>query len=227
MNQKESIPLKVHCYTKVKICGVREKHIAELGISEGIDFLGINLSPVSKRRVSVGQALDLTKEIRKSRVRWNVGTEIVLVFYKNSPQEIFEISDQIQPDRIQLIYGDPSLPEDWGIFRSKYRILPAYSVRDVLEDSRIPFPKDEIPILDAPSDGKGGGTGEVFPWERVAKVQRKYLLAGGLKPENVERAIQILKPWGVDVASGIEDESGNQSIQKIREFIRNTRKQTE
>lgn len=204
---------------KVKICGVRTPEAANFCVKEGADFLGINLSPVSKRKVSLEQAKNIISEILDANKKHIQNTKIVLLFFKNPLEEILFMCSKLNFHYIQILHSDPMLQGKWDLLRERYSLLPSFSVEKELKDNDIPFPTNEIPILDTPAKEEGGGTGKTFPWERLKQVKRKYLLAGGLNPINVEEAIKILNPWGVDVASGIEDETGNQSFEKMKEFI--------
>lgn len=211
----------------VKICGVRTEEMARFIVAEGGDWIGLNLSPISKRNITLATALRIADAIRSERQTSKRQGKIVLLVYKNPLPDVLQLTKALEPDLLQVIYGDPSLPSDWTILRNHCSLLPALSVDRVILNGDIPFPENEIPILDAPAGSGGGGTGKTFPWERLAGVTRKYLLAGGLQPGNVEDAIQRVHPWGVDVASGVEDSPGLQSKSKIREFIRNATRQAQ
>ncbi|MCC5814919.1 MAG: ethanolamine ammonia-lyase subunit EutC [Leptospira sp.] len=223
-NLLEDSETKVKRIPKIKLCGLRDPEIAVFSVAESADYLGINLSPVSKRKVSPEQAVLLADTIRKANDTYSKDTKIVLLFFKNDVSEALALTEKIQPDLVQLIYDDPIMKDSWDLFQENFSLLPAYSASQELQDSSLPFPEEEIPIIDTPSSDKGGGTGESFPWGRIKGLKRKYLLAGGLNPENVERGVSELNPWGLDVASGIEDSTGNQSREKIREFIRNAKR---
>jgi phosphoribosylanthranilate isomerase len=209
---------------RVKICGVRSPEIASFCVVESADFIGINLSPVSKRKVSEENAIVIANEIRKSNVQFSKDTKIVLLFFKNKYEDILRIAERVRPDYLQLVWGDESIKDHWEDLRLQYSLLPAFSVSQILQDTDIPFPRTELCIFDTPSTDQGGGTGEVFPWNRLDGIQRDYLLAGGLNPENVGEAISILQPWGVDVATGVESAPGESSREKIREFIENAKR---
>lgn len=222
---KEVIREQTESYKpRVKICGIRSPEIASYCVMQSADFIGINLSPVSKRIVTEENAVAIAQEIRGSNAHFSKDTKIVLLFFKNSYKEILRITELVQPDYLQLVWGDESIKDHWDELRSNHSLLPAFSVSKNLQESDIPFPRTELCIFDTPSPDQGGGTGEVFPWIRLDGIQRNYLLAGGLNPENVGKAISMLQPWGVDVATGVESAPGESSREKIREFIENAKR---
>ncbi|WCL50379.1 ethanolamine ammonia-lyase subunit EutC [Leptospira sp. GIMC2001] len=224
-DNSESISLMLDTKkVQVKICGVRTSEIAVYAVSEDADYIGINLSQSSKRNVKFEIAQEISKNIHLANARLSKDCKVVLLFFKNPIEEILKISRTIRPDFIQLIWGDEELNSKWDFLREEFNLLPAFSVSEQITDLDLPFPNEEICILDSPSNGQGGGTGAKFPWDRLSGLTRKYLLAGGLNPENVEQAVRSLHPYGVDVASGVESSPGVQSREKIREFIQNAKK---
>ena len=103
------------------------------------------------------------------------------------------------------------------------KLIPQIGIENEVTDSDLNY-TDDLLILDSYNKSSGGGSGSVFPWQNIKKVKRKYLLAGGLNPENVSSAIETLNPYGVDVASGVEDSPGVKNHEKIRRFIENARR---
>jgi phosphoribosylanthranilate isomerase len=205
---------------KVKICGVQTDEIALYCVDSGVDLIGLNLSPKSKRQVDPDTALALGDRIKNYAARKGKPTELVLLFYQNSLDFSIRISEKIKPDRIQLLWEDKTLIQEIDQFRGIAKLLPAFPVTQNLNNSDIPFPPEEIPILDTPTDrGIGGGTGKKFPWERLQNITRPFFLAGGINPENIGEALKATNAYGIDVASGIESEPGVASKDKIHKLL--------
>ncbi|WP_100748373.1 phosphoribosylanthranilate isomerase, partial [Leptospira ellisii] len=149
--------------------------------------------------------------------------EIVLLFYKNSPEEIRTVRSALDHDLVQWVWDDPILN---GISKEELlgeRQICSYRVQGEISDSALQNVPGELLILDSYSKDAGGGTGESFRWELVSGIRRKFLLAGGLNPENVRTAIETVRPYGVDVASGVESSPGIKDAAKIIQFIRNAK----
>lgn len=210
--------------TKVKICGVRTSEDAVFIVEMGADFIGLNISPKSKRNIDLQKALEISKEIRLANDRYSKNVKIVLLAFSNSLDEIKNAYNSIQPDFIQLVYSDPSLTNNWQEIISSLPLIPSITASEALHLSELPFSKDQLLIIDSPSKEMGGGTGQTFAWEEIQNFTGKYLLAGGLNSENVGLAVSKLHPWGVDVASGVEDQPGKQSQEKILQFIQNAKR---
>jgi phosphoribosylanthranilate isomerase len=147
----------------------------------------------------------------------------VYLFFKNTNQDIENILNQSKPDFIQFIYGDtsPLLANQISVHYN-VPIIWQYGVSRELNEDDLNFGEYAFPILDKHSE-LGGGTGISFPWNWITNIKRRYLLAGGLNPNNVQEAIQKLNPWGLDVASGVESRPGQKESFLIREFVKNVR----
>ena len=205
---------------RVKICGIKTVDIAMSVIDSGGDFIGINFSPVSKRSVDLKKGVEIFESVKK---RSNHSLLVVGLFYQNSELEITEILSKIPFDFVQFVAHDNSL--NLKLLQSFNRKLIAQvSVKKPVDDSNLAEYDSEFLILDSYKEGLGGGSGEVFEWENAKAVRRKYLLAGGLNPSNVSKAIEVLHPFGVDVASGVESSPGVKDIKLIKEFIKNAKR---
>ncbi len=202
--------------TQVKICGIKEIDIAQACIEFGADYLGFNFSPQSKRQIDIKTFERIYKSIQNQNL-----AKIVFLFYKNSLDQVNEILSNFQPDLIQYVEDDLTISRsEWKNF--SISLIPQIAVKKEIFDEDLP--EDELVILDSYQKGEGGGTGKVFPWGLVSNVKRKYFLAGGLNPTNVKEAIEILSPFGVDVASGVESSPGVKNIQLIKDFINNAKR---
>lgn len=194
----------------VKICGVTSMQDAELCIAAGADAIGLNFYPGSARCVSMEAAADIVRAISKRVL--TVG-----VFVDASHAQIAQCQQQVGIACVQL-HGDET-PEDLA------RYLPhaykAVRVRDAQSLASARSFGGEHILLDAYVEGQPGGTGTTFRWELAAAFakERKVTLAGGLHPDNVAQAVALVRPFCVDVASGVEHAPGRKDAAKVRAFI--------
>jgi len=185
----------------VKICGLRDAHTVAAAVEAGADAVGFVFAE-SPRRVSVEQAR-LAAAAVPGRVRR------VAVMRHPSPELWAEVRDGFRPDVLQTDAGDlarlavPANMTTWPVIRqgsdATAKALPAVFVYE----------------------GVLSGTGETVDWERAAQhaANGRMILAGGLDPDNVSVAIRRVRPWGVDVSSGVESARGQKDVHRIRQFI--------
>ena len=196
---------------KVKICGITNIEDALQAVAAGADALGFVFHPPSPRCVTPDQAGAIIRELPPfiQTVGLFVNTDLALVN---------ETADRCGLDLVQL-HGDEPPEYCTGVQR---RVLKAFRVRD--EASLEPVRQYRVAgfLLDAWSPESYGGTGRTFNWEVAAEVKRygPLVLAGGLTPENVRQAVELVKPYAVDVSSGVEAAPGKKDPDKVREFIR-------
>lgn len=157
--------------------------------------------------------------LEQSAARWR--PLLVGVFAKMTPAEVNDLADAAGIDLVQLSGGE----DDEFVRRIDLPVLRAVHVHEGMSafdvaDRCVPGVSAGL-LLDTGSSAGLGGTGESFDWSIAAEVaeQRPFLLAGGLTPENVAAAVKQVRPWGVDVSSGVET-GGVKDIEKIRAFIR-------
>lgn len=199
----------------IKICGIKSLEIALHCEEYGADFIGLNFSPQSKRCISLSNALHIKNELQRRDSK----LKIVALFYQNSREDIQNVLENLKPDYIQYVERDTTVEKE---FLESFQIplIPQIQVKDFIQDKDLP--KNEFVILDSYHKSQGGGTGQTFPWEYVKDVRRKFFLAGGLKSDNVKQAVELLQPFGLDVASGVEI-NGEKDRNLIRKFIQNAR----
>ncbi|EJO70424.1 N-(5'phosphoribosyl)anthranilate isomerase [Leptospira kirschneri serovar Grippotyphosa str. RM52] len=202
--------------TKIKICGIKNIEIAKICKEEGADYIGLNFVSSSPRKIELSNAQKIVEYYRSEKN----SPEIVLLFYQNSFEEIESITSILDHDLVQWVWGDPSVSKEKLLVK---RQICSYRVQAPINDQDLKDIVAEFLILDSYSKGIGGGTGETFNWEFISKIKRKFLLAGGLDPSNVVNVIEIVKPFGVDVASGVESSPGIKDPQKVIQFIRNVK----
>jgi phosphoribosylanthranilate isomerase len=202
---------------KIKICGIKDLEIAKFCISLDVDYLGFNFSPVSKRKIELMKADQIINNLKKKFPTSR--TKLVALFYKTEPNLIEEIVHSNLFDVYQYVQNDTSFQKK----EHSLIYLPQIQIDKPTTDLDLLDLKDELIIIDSYEKNLGGGSGKVFPWEYAKGIQRKYLLAGGLNSLNVNEAIQTLNPYGVDVASGVENSKGEKDINLIESFVKNVR----
>jgi phosphoribosylanthranilate isomerase len=201
--------------TKIKICGIKTIQDALAALEAGADLIGFNFYPKSPRFVEVGMCRNIM-----SVVRQNGRAKCVGVFVNASVDEILATMDTLGLNLAQL-HGDETpdmLNELDGKAFKAFRGIP---------ESVDGFARSESPafLVDAAVKGVYGGSGVTVDWSAAAELAKKYplLLAGGLTPENVAEAVGRVKPWGVDVASGVESAPGEKDARRMKAFVRAVR----
>ncbi len=208
---------------RIKICGITNLDDALSAVEAGADMLGFNFYPKSPRCI---KPEDCAVIIRLLRARGAHPTTVG-VFVNAGTEEVRDRLDFCGLDLAQL-HGDepPEMLAEFG--ERAYKALRPATPAD-LEQALLRFPeKGTAPavLVDAHSPDKYGGTGHKADWElaRLVARSRPLLLAGGLDAENVAEAIRQVRPWGVDVASGVESAPGRKDPRKIAEFIQAARR---
>jgi len=208
--------------TKVKICGITNLEDALLAAELGADELGFNFYKGSKRYLLPQDAREIIDQ--SPNRSGNVG-----VFVNEPIDSLLEIADFAGIDGIQL-HGDEDMAYIENLQKrtkrfiiKAFRVAPDFLVGDVLD-----WPLD-FPLFDTHSSDRYGGTGETFDWEEFGVDIYLWFpvsayLAGGLNPENVADAVRVVRPYAVDVASGVEAQPGKKDPNKMKAFIENAKK---
>lgn len=202
--------------TKVKICGITNLEDAKLALKYGADALGFNFSEASPRRISPAAAQTIVRQLPPNA--WFVG-----VFVNQTKDEVKRIAHQVGLDSLQF-HGDEteSYLKDWGSWRV-IKALRIGSAEDVEKAAVYLTIVDHI-LVDSRVEGSYGGTGvgvqEELLEQLLAKdILKNSFLAGGLTPDNVKHKIKHFQPFGVDVASGVEETVGKKSSDLLQAFI--------
>ncbi len=204
----------------VKICGLTRVEDALYAAEAGADLLGMVFYPLSPRYVTVEQARQIVRAVRDAGFRH---VRIVGVTV-NAPRYFLDrLLTEVGVDLLQL-HGDEA-PVILSEYAGKaYKALRPRSEEEL--DLDAPWfldvgPKDGPRLLLDANTEAYGGSGILANWKAAQRLARRYpiLLAGGLTPENVAHAIRAVRPWGVDVSSGVEKEPGRKDPNKVREFI--------
>src|SRR5919197_1761530 len=195
----------------IKICGLRELADVDACIALGVQMIGFNFWPKSRRRVAEDVACQLVSRLPPT-------IEPVGVFVDAEPEEVARTVERVGLHAVQL-HGDED-PE-------AYRDVGAKVIQVVRVRPGVPLPvaaagAAERVLLDTWVEAQGGA-GVSFDWDIVPEAERRLarpiLLAGGLTPENVSEAIRRARPWGVDVASGGETPPAGKDHQKLLAFV--------
>lgn len=203
----------VETMTKIKICGIKTLNDSRAAIEAGADYLGFNFYPKSVRLIEKQVCAEITSVLKKEYPQ----IKLVGVFVNSSVEEVKDILDRCSLDLVQL-HGDETAEMlkalDGKAFKA-FRGVP---------ENLDGFARQDAPtfLLDASVKGMYGGSGVTADWNGAAELAKKYplLLAGGLTPENVAEAVRRVKPWGVDVASGVESAPGEKDPSKMKAFVK-------
>ena len=196
--------------TIIKVCGLTRLDEA-LACSElGVQWLGFNCFRGSKRYLPPEAIATIIQQLPSE-------VKTVGVFVNSSSTEIEEILQQTGMHLAQL-HGDES-PDFANALQVPW--FRAFRVMDDLAEEEIRSYGQELFLLDAAQTGQYGGTGHAFDWKVATRLRDhgKLLLAGGLQPDNVKEAVLQVRPFGVDVASGVESAPGRKDPQKVANFI--------
>lgn len=197
--------------TRIKVCGFTNGNDAVFAAHLGVDAIGLVFYPPSPRHVSISQALEIVWALPAF-------TTVVALFVDEQESTIRDILAQVPVDCIQF-HGNEAQE---ACCRYGKRYIKAVRMR---EDTDIPalvkqFGDADALLLDAYDPAKQGGTGRGFDWNLIpTECQLPIILAGGLDADNVNLAIQQVRPYAVDVSSGVETGQGIKDQQKIAAFM--------
>ncbi|HKE29003.1 MAG TPA: phosphoribosylanthranilate isomerase [Bryobacteraceae bacterium] len=193
----------------LKVCGITNQEDASAAIDGGATALGFNFYLPSPRYVTPQRAAEIQ----------TAGVRRVGVFVNEAPARVDEIARMVRLDVVQL-HGDETAGQAKAcptVVWKAVRVIPglrleAYEAYDV-----------EALLLDGPAAERYGGAGQIFDWRLAAAVRRPIILAGGLDTSNVKAAVELARPWGVDVCSRIESAPGKKDHNKMNDFLQAAR----
>ena len=210
---------------KVKMCGISKVETIPAVVEAKPDYMGLVFAS-SKRQVTVDQAKTLVEELHKQYTkRYNNGAEqsnddeikTVGVFVNETLENLVSIAKEANLDAVQL-HGDEdeafiqSLKE-----RTNVEVWKAVQIRSAADAEVWIDSSADMLLFDAYHKDERGGTGEVFDWTSLDEFERPFMLAGGIDGTNVARAIRTVRPYGIDISSGIET-NGVKDDEKIKAF---------
>jgi phosphoribosylanthranilate isomerase len=198
----------------VKICGVTNPNDAQAAIESGVDALGFNLFPGSKRFLQLDSAREWISALPPQIARVAVGVNPVLS----------EVEDWLAGNLFHALqlHGQSWYPLATQLVATGKPLIAAIQVRlGTLQPFDVEWFSGFAVMFDGYREGDFGGTGETFPWALLTKfkIDKPLILAGGLRAENVQAAIEATNPYAVDVATGVESRPGKKDHAKMRDFI--------
>ena len=201
---------------RIKICGITNLEDARLAVGLGADALGFIFYPKSPRKVAPEAAREIIAQLPPLVL--SVG-----VFVDEDAATVRDLAARVGLDWLQL-HGQETPEYCRSLGR---RVIKGFRIKDAnsLADLAAYRGAAQALLLDTYKTGQTGGTGESFDW-RLAQDARPFgpiILAGGLTPDNVARAVAIAQPQAVDVASGVEAAPGKKDVEKLRAFFAGVR----
>ncbi|WP_295275862.1 bifunctional indole-3-glycerol-phosphate synthase TrpC/phosphoribosylanthranilate isomerase TrpF [Veillonella sp.] len=210
---------------KVKMCGISKVETIPAIVDAKPDYMGLVFAP-SKRQVTVEQAKTLAEELHKQyAARYNSGADqsdideikTVGVFVNETLDNLVTIAEKVHLDAVQL-HGD----EDETFIQSlkectNVEVWKAVQIRSASDAEKWIDSSADMLLFDAYHKDERGGIGEVFDWSCLDAFERPFMLAGGIDSTNVARAIRTVRPYGIDISSGIETD-GVKDDEKIKAF---------
>lgn len=205
---------------KVKMCGISKVETIPAVVEAKPDYMGLVFAP-SKRQVTVEQAKILIEELHKQCINhYDIKVvKTVGVFVNETLDNLVRIADTANLDAVQL-HGDEdetfiqSLKE-----RTNVEVWKAIQIRTAADTEKWIDSSADMLLFDAYHKDERGGTGEVFDWSSLDAFERPFMLAGGIDSTNVARAIRTVRPYGIDISSGIET-NGMKDDKKITAFTK-------
>ena len=200
--------------TRIKICGLTREQDVDAAVTAGADAIGLVFYAPSPRAVSVERAAQLAKHVPPF-------VTLVGLFVNASRDEVARVRDQVPLNLLQF-HGDEAPSDCVGHGLPYIRAARVRPGLDLVEFASG-FSHAQGLLLDAFVEGYGGG-GNVFDWRLIpAGLPQPFILSGGLTADNVTEAVQQVRPWAVDVSSGVEVAKGIKDADRIRSFVQAVR----
>lgn len=198
--------------TRIKICGVTRPGDAELAARLGADAVGVIFYPDSPRAVDIARAREIAAALPAF-------VTLTALFLNPAPALVEAVLERLPVGLLQFHGGETAA----FCRRFGRAYMKAVSMRAPLKELDA-YGDAAALVLDSHAPGAAGGTGATFDWSRLPDTSRPVVLAGGLGPDNVAAAIRQVRPWGVDVASGVESAPGIKDPDKLERFIAEVRR---
>ena len=212
--------------TWVKICGMTNLEDALTAVEAGADAVGFVFYEGSPRNISVEAAREIAGKLPE-------GVDRIGVFVNETPERVSAVADGVGLTAVQFHGDEYQSPAKYVVNREAFFCLPAIeTIRKWKSGDFVTFhafPNLAGVLLDSGTREERGGTGKTFAWGEAHSfvsalgVLHPVVVAGGLTPSNVGWAVEFLKPWGVDVASGVEARPGKKDPEKVRAVVRAVR----
>ena len=201
---------------RVKICGLTRGRDVRAAVEAGADAIGFVFAEGSKRLLQPDHAASLVREVPPFIAR-------VGLFLNQEAESVARILDQVSLNLLQFHGTEDALY--CGQFGLPYIKAVTVDSEWAVEKAEQQYTDAAGLLLDSHVAGGLGGTGRVFDWRRIGQSRLPLILAGGLTVENVNAAVRQVRPWAVDVSSGVEDSPGIKSADKIQKFINEAKRE--
>ena len=201
--------------TRVKICGLTRPRDVDAAVDAGADALGFVFTPRSKRCLDMAAARELVARVPAFVCR-------VGLFMDQEAADIERVLDSVPLSLLQFHGGESgTFCRQFGL---PYVKALSHAVAGTAAGS-AEYRDAAALLLDSHEPGAPGGTGKTFDWDSIPALPRPLVLAGGLTPGNVRRAIERVRPWAVDVSSGVEESPGVKCAARMNEFIKEAKRE--
>jgi phosphoribosylanthranilate isomerase len=198
--------------TRIKICGLKNEQQAKLAASCGADSIGLVFHSKSARFLDLEAAINIRRQLPAF-------VTLTALFLNETEQWVEQVVEQLRPDCLQF-HGTESAAfcTHWGL--PYIKAIPMASVDDINQFASG-YHYAQGFLLDSNAAGLLGGSGDTFDWSKIpSDFHYPLILAGGLTPLNVADAIAQVKPWAVDVSSGVEKSKGVKDLALIKQFCK-------
>jgi phosphoribosylanthranilate isomerase len=214
-------------HTRVKICGVRDVETAQFAVDAGADAIGLVFYPPSPRAVDVQTSQKIVRALPP-------GAMSVALFVNPTVEQVREVLLEVNPSVLQF-HGDESAEFCSQFGHPYWKAARVSAATDLLKFGDQFRGADRL-LLDAEAKSNHataeagaklyGGSGELFDWQLIPSIlANSIVLSGGLTADNVGEAIRTVRPWAVDVSSGVESQRGIKSLALIQNFIKAVKKE--
>ncbi|MFK7794380.1 MAG: phosphoribosylanthranilate isomerase [Gammaproteobacteria bacterium] len=195
--------------TRIKFCGITQLEDLQVAMELGVDAVGLVFCPSSPRAINVQQACTLID--RCGPFITSVG-----LFMNQDAGTISSLIDKVPVDMLQF-HGDETEQFCCSFGLPYLKSVAMGGMGQVVSDSD--YASASALLLDSNELGQPGGSGKQFDWQNIPAIERPIILAGGLDPNNVSDAIKQVRPYAVDVSSGIESVKGKKDLNKMKKFV--------
>lgn len=202
--------------TRIKICGITRLEDARVAARAGVDSIGLAFHPPSPRFIELEPALEIRRNLPPF-------VTVTAVFLDDDENLIAQVVHRLRPDCLQF-HGDEDEAFCSGWMLPYLKSIPMASTDDIGAYAGR-YPSARGFLLDSNAAGRMGGSGDTFDWSDIPEsFDYPLVLAGGIKPSNVADAIARVRPWGVDVSSGVEVSKGIKSAELIEALVREVKR---
>ena len=200
--------------TRVKICGITRCEDAAIAVDAGVDAIGLVFYEKSPRFVTLDAAAEISQSISPFVSR-------VALFKDAGQEQVESVLQHVEVDLIQFHGSEPAaFCESFTLpYIKALGMIGHERDAEFLHQGASTYASAKALLLDGHAPGEAGGTGHSFDWASIASVEKPIVLAGGLNAENVKQAVETVRPYGVDVSSGVESSPGIKDKEKVMAFM--------